>query len=558
MAVAANYPDDPEEDKPLSKIEKIIAALANIVPSECVPINKVQSMMAAQEKMFRATLGHRLMYDSVTQEAARLNQLMQGVVSSSVQFERTASQLNQDVASHALRAAAEIPRIEIIRNDAASLSSSLRYFENEMNQASKLAASVGSVAVHNYSQEIYKSFLDSQFSVQSRIETCKSALEATFSNQRYNQDILANGASVIQQELNSTWITKDFFQESYTKVIQTISKSVFPTHDLMFESVRCVLENERLALHTAAQLSSQGVLKDVLSNTQSISNFFTHQSDLIQKATAPFIRQWSWLVCEAKLVSVDIYHDESHLMYAEYDRDTVTELLTARFAIEATEPDISINSSGSLEQPNDLFECSGEHEGHHADYDGETVLNSKDDNNTNKALLQYLDEARNSGVFDDDEWDQIETNARCAEKIVREIYGDMMHIALSFSMEIAVLCVKNNHISAEEFRALHEKEWSRLRKLLPKPEDGRPQGSGLFKNTDDFLTALKDVLGKAHKKPTQIVALRALRQHPLCQIQTTDELTQNHTKTLRNWLKECGMMYKDALERYWKPAQKGK
>ena len=516
----ASEPDDDErKSKRADQLTDISGLFKSRIDRELALISKMQSVILPEVKIWSAALDSAS-YITRSWDKAQINRTIEGMT---------------------------------------SFHSNLSY-ESKLNQVSQAAASLGVIAGRDYANSINKSLLDSQLSIQSQIEICKSALESVFSNQRYNQDILANNASALQQAFNATGLTRDFLQESYTKVIQTISKSVFPAQDLMFESVRRVLENESLTLRTAAQLSSQGVLKDFLSNTQAMfdSNYFSLQSDLIQNAIAPFMRQWAWLVCDAKLVSVDIYHDNSHLMYAEYDRETVTELLTARFAIEATESDVSINSSGSLEQPNDLFECSGEHESHHADYAGETVLNPKDNTNTNKALLQYLDEARNSGAFDEDVWDQIETNARCAEKIVREIYGDMMHIALSLSIEIAVLCVKNNHISAEEYRALHEKEWSRLRKLLPKPEDGRPQGSGLFKNTDDFLTALKDVLEKAHKKPTQIVALHALRQHPLCQGQTTDKPTQDQTKTLRNWLTKCGMTYKDALERFWKPARKGK
>ena len=76
----------------------------------------------------------------------------------------------------------------------------------------------------------------------------------------------------------------------------------------------------------------------------------------------------------------------------------------------------------------------------------------------------------------------------------------MMHIALSYLMELSVLCVKENPVSAEEYRAHQERALSRLRKLLPKPDEGRPQGTGLFKDTDDFLIALKGVLEKSKEE----------------------------------------------------------
>ena len=562
MPVIADLQSEPEDDEPKSKLEKLIEAAKALSNSEYASINKMQSIMAAQEKMLRAAFGPRLMYDTLAEEASRIGRIMQGVDSSSLYIEKATTQLNETVASRALRASIEMPRIDRIMGDAASLSSSLRYFEKNISQVSHLAASVGRVAAQDYSHGVYKSFLDSQFSVRSQIETCKKTLESSFPNLLINQGILAKEISAIQKATYAG-IPRDFFREDYSNVIQAISENVFSTQGLMFESVCRVLENKSLAFSAVAQIASlanQDALKGVLSSAQAIfdNRHFALEADFMQKAIAPFVRQWAWLVCDVRLVSVDIYHDKAPLMYAEYDRDTVIELLTARFALDATESDVSISSSGNLEDPNDLFECSGEHDCHHAHYDGETVLDSKDRSSTNKALSQYLDEARKNDVFDEDEWDQIKTDARRAEMFVRENYADMMHIAISYLMELSVLWVKETPISAEEYRARQEKALSVLRKLLPKPDEGRPQGSGLFKNKEDFLIALKDVLEKAHKQPSQIVALHALRQHPLCQRQTKDRPTQNKTKTLRNWLEKCGMTYQDALKRYWKPAQKGK
>lgn len=523
MVLIADLASEPDDDERKKKWADTLANMNGLLKSridrEIALISKMQSVILPEVKIWSAALDSAS-YITRSWDKAQINRTIEGMT---------------------------------------SFHSNLSY-ESKLNQVSQAAASLAVIAGRDYANSINNSLLDSQLSIQSQIEICKSALESVFSNQRYNQDILANNASALQQAFNATGLTRDFLQESYTKVIQTISKSVFPNQDLMFESVRRVLENESLALRTAAQLVGQGVLKDILSNTQAVfdSNYFARQSDLIQNAIAPFMRQWAWLVCDVRLVSVDIYHDKSPLMYAEYDRDAVLELLTARFALDATEPDVSISSSGNLEQPNDLFECSGEHDSHHAHYDGETILDSKDNSSKNKALSQYLDERRKDGTFDEDEWDQIETDARRAEMFVRENYADMMHMALSLLMEISVLCVKNNPISAEEYRARQEKALARFRELLPKPDEGRPQGTGIFKDTGDFLTALKDVLQKARKKPSERETLHALRQHPLCRKPTAEYPTQNQTKTLRNWLDRCGITYDEALEKYWKPYQKGK
>ena len=328
----------------------------------------------------------------------------------------------------------------------------------------------------------------------------------------------------------------------------------------MYESVRRVLENGSLPFNTAAQLASQGVFKDILSNPSGVvaHRHFTLEAELGQKASAPLVREWGRLVCEAKLVSVDIENDGNHFLHAEYDRETVVQLLTARFALEKTQPEASISSAGELEQPHDLFECSGEHDSHSAYYHGETILDSTDKESKEKALSRYLDELRQKGIIDEETWNQIETDARRAEKFTRGIFADVMHIALLYAIELSILHVKKNPVSAKKFRVLQEKAFARLRERLPKPDEGRPPGSGLFKDTDDFLTALKDVLRKARKKPSERETLHAIRQHALCKKQTKDFPSQNQIRTLGNWLKRCKLTYKAALVKYWKPAQKGK
>jgi hypothetical protein len=325
----------------------------------------------------------------------------------------------------------------------------------------------------------------------------------------------------------------------------------------MYESVSRVLENQAESIMAALELKNAARFNDFLQKVEALApRPYYIEADFIKKVTTPFVREWASIICEVRLVSVDIDHDEAHLLHAEYDRDTVIELLTARLALEEKEPETSIGSEGRLEESNSLFECSGQHFDHSANFHAETVIGSTGDSaSTVRNLSRYLENLRQAGTFTKEEWRQFEFDARRGERFVRENFADMAHLAFMFLMELSVLYVKENPVSAEEFRARQEKALARLREWLPRPEEGRPEGTGLFRTPRDFELALKDVLGKARKKPSQREVLHAIRQHPLCRKQTTDFPSQNETKTLRNWLTKCGLTYKEALEKYWKLAQ---
>src|SRR5215216_5844790 len=99
MPVIADLQSEPEDDEPKSKLEKLIEAAKALSNSEYASINKMQSIMAAQEKMLRAAFGPRLMYDTLAEEASRIGRIMQGVDSSSLYIEKATTQLNETVAS---------------------------------------------------------------------------------------------------------------------------------------------------------------------------------------------------------------------------------------------------------------------------------------------------------------------------------------------------------------------------------------------------------------------------------------------------------------------------
>lgn len=557
MIFADNLPNEPEEDKPrreLVDITEIERALAKN--------NNIQSTIAMQEKMLGTTLAPQQEYDRVVKELSRINQMTQSFVPSPLSFEKVIKEFNHPVSQSMMRAAEAYTRYDrIISNaaNAASVSSTLSRFEKEICQTNQIFSFIERSAAHDYAGGMYKSLLNSQLSMRPQIETYRNALYSAYPNILSNQDIPWNKANEILRKLD-TDIRGGLFQDSCLKTIQTISESFSPSTGFLAESIQQVLDRQNDAVRKASLLAAQVLSKDLLTNAQAIFDYkqFSLEADLIKKAISPLVREWGWLVCEAKLVSVDISHDGDHLLYAEYDRETVLELLTAKFALEETQPEVLISSSGELEHSPELLECSGEHSSHSAHYRGETILDSEDKESKKKSLWQCLAELRQQGLFDEETWDQIEIDAKRAEMYVREIFGDVMHIAMLFALELAALYVKENPLSAEEFRAHQEKAFARLRKLLPKPDEGRPKGTGLFRDEDDFLTALKDVLQKASKKLSQREALHAIRQHPLCQKKTSAFPSQNETKTFRNWLDRCDLKYKDALEIYWQSPKKGK
>lgn len=414
------------------------------------------------------------------------------------------------------------------------------------------------IVAQDFARSIPYHSIESQLLVGSQIKNFINSYETAIGSSLKSFDTLANTIAQFKDTLHMAGIPREPFRESYLKAIEAISGNFFARSDLMYESVRRITENQNNYLMKTAQLAEQALMKNILPNASAIlGQSLTFPAELMRSAVDPLMREWASLVYEARVVSIDISHDEGHLLYAEYERETVIELLAARLALEESQPEASINSSGSLEQPDTLFECSDNHDDYHAQYYGETHLTSPDDS-SKKMLSQYLDELRQKEAFTEEEWEQIEDEARQAEIFVRENFADMMHIAFLFLMEISILYIKEGPIPAEQFRARQDKALARFRERLPKPEDGRPRGTGLFKDEYDFKKALKEVLEKFGKRPSQIQVLRAIRQHPLCQKPLKDLSEIKEAKTLRNWLDRCGMTYEEALQRYWKPAKSGK
>jgi hypothetical protein len=245
-------------------------------------------------------------------------------------------------------------------------------------------------------------------------------------------------------------------------------------------------------------------------------------------------------------------------MSAEYDRAAVSELLMAMLAYQYKNPYGGLSPNGEVANPQKLFNCREEHKTHQAKYRGTSGLNSDNGQSFEDIeLLKFFRDIREQCSLTDEELDQIEMDARRAEIFIRKNFARFMHHTLLFLIEASILHVERNPVSAEEFRQLQERLMFNLRELLPRPEDGRPKGSGLFSSNEEFIEALQDVLKEFNKKPSQRIILEKLRKHPLAHKTRKVPSTGDTTKTLRTWYKECGITHEVALERYWKPAKAG-
>ena len=84
---------------------------------------------------------------------------------------------------------------------------------------------------------------------------------------------------------------------------------------------------------------------------------------------------------------------------------------------------------------------------------------------------------------------------------------------------------------------------------------GRPKGSGSFASKENFLIALRDVLQEADRSLSEPNGLERLSRHQLWQRKSLSlEDSQHRTKTLRNWLSNCGLTWDEAKDKYCQPA----
>lgn len=89
---------------------------------------------------------------------------------------------------------------------------------------------------------------------------------------------------------------------------------------------------------------------------------------------------------------------------------------------------------------------------------------------------------------------------------------------------------------------------AQLKRLLPglnlirlaEEQRGRPEGTGLFKNVEEFRTSLQDVFTEFTERPSETEVIERLRVHPLCQHKTSNATFESQTRTLRDWIKKLG------------------
>ena len=314
-------------------------------------------------------------------------------------------------------------------------------------------------------------------------DTLKRAREYVYRDLLKCTEAFANVTNFLPDTAALAGLPRELYQDSYLKVIQAFSESVYPYRDVLHDSVYRTIKDQIGLLIKTAEANLQTIPKDLLLDrlTNPDKSGFLFSSDVLQSAIAPFMREWALQVREVRLVSVDIEHEERPFLRAEYDRSTVIELLTAKIALEKAEPDISVSSSGEQVDPNGPFWGITEEGEYHAHYYGETLISpSNKSDNTQKGLTQALGEWRQSGKFTDEELYEIELEAQLTELSVRDVFGTIVHWGALFAIEVSCYLQKEKPVSAEEFQALLEKSVARLRELLPKPNEGRPKGTGLF------------------------------------------------------------------------------
>ena len=240
-------------------------------------------------------------------------------------------------------------------------------------------------------------------------DTLKRAREAVYGDLFKDKVTFASGLNSLQEKWASIGLGEELYKDSYLKVIQTVSESLFPQQDLLYKSVCQVIKDQSESLIKAAETALNGLSKDLLTDRLSDPDIYKKglllSGELLESAIAPFMRQWAFLVREVRLVSVDIDHEERPFLHAEYDRSTVIELLTAKLVLEKTEPDISVTSSGEHVDPNDPFWGTNEEGEYHTQYYGETLISpERSSDSTQKLLTQVLAELRQSNKFTDEEW----------------------------------------------------------------------------------------------------------------------------------------------------------
>ncbi len=296
--------------------------------------------------------------------------------------------------------------------------------------------------------------------------------------------------------------------------------------------------------------------------TSSVTAFNDFMRDAMEFRISKFLEALDPIAaisCDVETVSVEVAQDAKPMLSAKYNRTPVIDLLMAKLALEDLNSDRRMTSSTLLEEPHTLKACTREHNDHYAVFHWATRIEdcSEGQSETINAT-EWLKQLRDSRQISEEDWKQIEFDARLAEVFIREVFPYVVGSALRILIAVGILGVKENPVSSEELRAKLEEMMIELRSLLPAPDVGRPEGTGWFDSEADFEQALKDVFSKFSKRPTRERTVKELREHPLCKRQSESDL-KNQTRTLLTWIKKLGVKnYTEAWEKYGKPSKSGK
>jgi hypothetical protein len=117
------------------------------------------------------------------------------------------------------------------------------------------------------------------------------------------------------------------------------------------------------------------------------------------------------------------------------------------------------------------------------------------------------------------------------------------------------------HNSKEYFRKSSQAANRARKELTNAPKrgnKGRPSKKALFSSEEQFITALKDVFNDLPENPEEWRVLQKLKQHPLCQKKSSERVTPNKTRVLRDWYERCDLNHEQAIIKYGKRKNRGK
>lgn len=136
--------------------------------------------------------------------------------------------------------------------------------------------------------------------------------------------------------------------------------------------------------------------------------------------------------------------------------------------------------------------------------------------------------------------------------IMDEVLRDLVNEVAKRTLEELAPQIETNIQGGLKCRAKEviKSNQAHKRRLLGLSDPTRPKGTGSFRNEQEFLLALEDVLTRKGKL-SQPQALYYLSRHTLYQGKPLNlKECQKNAKSLRNWLTRSALTWKQAIEIY--------